>query len=65
MNQELLSTLMFFCLHAPKDVYALKKIVNEVRIIWARNKDRYKGKWVEWKPTVDAMEYDELEINNL
>ena len=65
MNQELLSTLMFFCLHAPKDVYALKKIVDEVRIIWAKSKDRYKGKWVEWKPTVDEMEFDELEINNL
>ena len=63
MDSKLLNKLMFICLHAPKNILALKSIVNDIRIIWAEGKDRYKKKWCEWEEVVDQMALDALEIN--
>ena len=63
MNDGLLNKLMFICLHAPKDISALKTIVNDIRLIWRANKDRYKKKWQSWEVVVNQMELDQLQIN--
>ena len=63
MNDQLLNQLMFICLHAPKDILALKKIVNDIRLIWKASKDRYKKKWAQWEVVADQMALDELAIN--
>jgi hypothetical protein len=63
MNDQLLNQLMFICLHAPKDILALKKIVNDIRLIWKASKDRYRKKWAQWEVVADQMALDELAIN--
>ena len=63
LDDELLNKLMFICLHAPKSILALKVIVNDIRMIWKENKDRYKAKWSTWEAVANQMDCDELDIN--
>jgi hypothetical protein len=63
MNDQLLNQLMFICLHAPKDILALKKIVDDIRLIWKASKDRHRKKWAQWEVVADQMALDELSIN--
>ena len=63
LDDDLLSKLMFICLHAPKSSLALKVIVNDIRMIWKENKDRYKAKWSTWEAVTNQMDRDELDIN--
>ena len=63
MDSKSLNKLTFICLYAPKNILALKTNVNDIRIIWAEGRDRYKKKWAEWGEVVYQMALDALEIN--